>query len=240
MQFNSNATNQDLCSYANRLVGLPASNTDEFSLVDKTLFANEAQRIIWSVIHDSYGGWIFDDKNNTDFPEATTTLTSGQQDYALPSDTSFVMGVAVKNQSGDWHDLMPLTLEQIKDHENETEFQSTNGEPKYYRLISNSVKTYPASNYTQSASLKVYYVRDISGFATTDTTKTPGFDTVHHEAVAVYMALQHARINQISNKNDLENQWSTHLARIRTDFSNRFKELFPPRLTVRDATQEYQ
>jgi hypothetical protein len=236
MQYNSHSTNQDIVTMAEKLT---KTNSVSFPIEDKTLYANEGSRIIWSWIHESYGGWLYDDKNNTDLPEATTTLVSGQSDYTLPTDASVVVGVSYKDTGGNWHKLSPVTIEQIQDGGSEEEFYNTDGMPVAYRPLGNVIKIYPAANFTQTASLKLYYNRDISAFTTTDTTKTPGFDSAYHEAVPTYMALQYARINQLPNKADLELQWAQYESRIKKDFARRFAELFPPRITTRDAVEEY-
>lgn len=237
MQYNSHATNQDIVTMAEKLV---SANSVSFPIKEKTLYANQACRLIWSWIHEAYGGWLYDDSNNTDFPEATTTITSGQTDYALPTEASFIQGVSVKNTDGVWHKLQPITLEQIQEIEAESEFMKTSSIPRYYRLLAKSIKLYPPSNFTQSASLKIHEAREISGFSTTDTTKTPGFDSQYHEAVPTYMALQYAKINGLPNKNDLMQDWLIYEKTIKSDYRRRFAELFPARITVRDVTRDYE
>lgn len=241
MQFYSEANNNDLCSYANREVGLSISDVTRFTLVDKTAFANEALRIIRSVIGKVSGGWVYDDKNQTDFPEYSTTLTSGQKDYSLPTAGSSIIAVSIKqNGTSDYKKLTPITIEQILDTGNsELDFQSTNSEPIYYSLIGGSIKLYPTPNYTQASSLIIQMDRDISSFAITDTTKVPGIDNSYHEAIGVYMALKYAKINQMDRRADLEKDWFTWLSLIESDYSRKFREMFPPRMTVNDAVQEF-
>jgi hypothetical protein len=236
MQYSGHATNQDIVSMADVLA---KTNSVSFPIAEKTLFANEGERIIWSIIHDAYDGWILDDKNFTDLPEATTALVQGRTDYSIPTEASKVIGVSFKDTSGTWHQLAPITLEQIQEGGAEDEFYETDGMPTAYRPIGNVIKIYPAANFSQAASLKLFYTRDISGFTTTDTTKTPGFDSQYHEAIPTYMALQYARINQLSNKNDLEVQWARYEARIRSDYSKRFAEMYPARITTKDGLAEY-
>lgn len=246
MQFNSHSTSQDIVTMADKFV---KTDVNSFPLIEKVLYANEGMRIIWSWIYQAYSGWIYDDKNNTDFPEATTSIVSGQKDYSLPTDSSGVYGVEVY-VNGEWTKLDPITLEQIQDVDSENNFLEPDNIPRYYRLIANSIKLYPTPNFSSSNTLRVLFNRDISTFATTDTTKTPGFDTLYHEAVAVFTALRYAKINGLESSTRLQIDWDGdedrtgrvggYKARIKKDYSQRFKELFPPRMTVRDATQEYQ
>lgn len=248
MQFNSNSTEQDIVSMTHDLV---KSNSVTFPLKKMVLYANQAVRIVNSWIHEAYGGWIYDDSNQTDLPEATTNLVSGQSDYTLPIDASALLGVSVKDTAGNWRKLAPVTLEQIQDSGvAESDFYTTDSQPMFYRPLGNTFRIYPAPDYSQSASLKIHETRDISVFATTDTTKTPGFDSRYHEAVPTFMALQYAKINSLPNLKDLKNAWdgdedSTgreggYKKMIKSDFSRRFAELFPARIRVYDATRDYE
>lgn len=238
MQYNSHSTGQDIVTMAEKKC---QANSVSFPIAEKTLYANEGSKIIWSWIHEAYGGWAFDDSNNTDFPESTGTINSNQTDYAIPTDTNFVKGVSIKTTGNVWQKLEPITLEQIEDMGmSEAQFMSTASQPMYYRLLANSVKLYPAPNYTQSASIKIYYDRDITLFSTTDTTKTPGWATPYHEALPTFMALQFAKTNSLGQTKGLQEDWSNYEKRIKSDYSRRFAEMFPGRITVRDTVREYQ
>jgi len=238
MQYNSQAQGLDIVTMAEKLVKASSSS---FPISDKTLYANQALKMIWTWIHDAYGGWIYDDNNYTTYPEATTTLTANQVDYTLPTNDLTIRAVSVLTDGNVWYPLIPITLEQINDKFlSESQFYNTPGQPTYYRPLAKGFKIYPAANYTQAASLKVYYDREVSQFTTTDTTKTPGFDSQYHEAVPTYMAYQYAKINQLANKNDLEKDWLRYEAQIKTDFSKRYGEMFPARMTVRDAVRDSQ
>lgn len=222
---------------------LSKSNSVSFPIEEKTIYANQAIKIILSWIHEAYGGWLYDDNNNTDFAEATTTLTSGQVDYSLPDGNLKVQGVSIKTQgsTGTFYPLIPITLEQINDTgTSEAYFYSTAAQPKYYRLLAKSIKIYPAANYSVSNGIKLYESREATLFTTTDTTKTPGFDANYHEGVPTFMAMQYAKINQLPNKNDLINDWLLFEQRLKKDYSQRFAEMFPPRITVRDYLRENQ
>lgn len=234
MQYNGHSTNQDLVSLAEKL---SKSNSVSFPIAEKTLYANLGSRIIMSAIHEVYGGWKYDDSNQTDFPRATTDLTSGQDDYALPIDTSFVDAVYYQNQNDTtWNRLEPLPLEMI---DNEPSDFDTDSTPQYYRLSSNSIIIYPASDFSKDDALMVEYSRDISAFATTDTTKKPGFDQQFHEAVAIYMAWQYSMVNNTATKQNLTLMWTDILERIRRHYQMKWKELFPTRIKIRNDINQY-
>ena len=237
MQYNSNATSQDIVSLANALV---KQDNTSFPLTEKTLYANIGNRLILTEIHNAYGGWKYDDRNNTDFPIATTDLNSAQSNYALPVDTTQLNGVYVKYSNDVWDKLEPITLEEINAREAEPEFETTDGVPRYYRVLSNSIILYPASDTTVTDGLMVEYSRDISTFATTDTTKTAGFDPIFHEAIAYYIALQYAKINLNSERiNDLQNDWANYLLKIRKHYSRKFKDLYPPKIKVTNPINHF-
>lgn len=237
MTFNSDANGQDLVTLLNDLTGM---DNNVYSLQAKTRDMNRANRAIWTWIHEAYGGWQYDDKNNTsDFPTAKSDLVSGQTDYSIPTEANTVIGVEVKNTSGVWERLQQLTVEQIQDHQAEAEFNKTASQPRWYRPIGNSIKIYPASNYSQTASIRVIYDRETNSFLPTDTTKTPGFDSVFHEAVAIGGGAYFSSYKTIAQMASLQGQWLDYERRIKEHYSSRFKQLFPPRITVRDSVQEY-
>jgi hypothetical protein len=238
MQYNSEATNQDLVSLLNDLTGM---DNNVYPLTAKTRDMNRANRQIWSWIHEAYGGWLYDDSNGTDFPTALTTLTSAQKDYTLPSSALTVRGVEIMlNGSTVWQKLFPKTEEQIREIMAEKQFESTSAVPLYYTPYANSFKIYPASNYTQASSLRISYDRGSSAFTTTDTTKTPGFASEFHEAVAVGGGFYFSTYKTIPQKNDLTVQWQDYEKRIKSYYGKRYKELFPSRMTVRDYVSENQ
>lgn len=237
MVYNSNADNQDLVSMLNDLTGM---DNVVYSLQAKTRDMNRANRSIWTWIHEAYGGWQYDDKNNTtDFPTAKADLVASQADYSIPTEATTVIGVEIKNQGGVWERLQKITIEQIQDGSAEAEFQDTPSQPRWYRPVGNSIKIYPASNYSQSASIRVIYDRETNSFVPGDTTKTPGFDSVFHEAVAIGAGAYFSSYKTIPQMQQLQGQWLDYEKRIKEHYSSRFKQLFPPRITVRDAVQEY-
>jgi len=247
LPFNSNSDGQDIVTHANNLV---ISDDTSFPLKVKTQYANEALHIIWQDIFYVYGGWIYDDTNLTDLPEATTSLVSGQQFYTLPLDSDSLVGIEFQNQGGTWITLVPITIEKIKQNGYaETEFYKTASTPMFYRPVANGFKLYPAANWSASASLKIHIIRDVSSFASTDTTKTPGFDAPFHYGVPLYMALKHAQTNNLpvaggvlrgGYKTGLYADWFEFRDSLKHHYSERFRQMFPARVRVVDATRDFQ
>ena len=236
MQYNSGADEQDIVSLTNDL-----ANTDNvvYPLVQKTRAANKTLRKIWSWIFEAYGGWIYDDSNNTDFPIATTQIVSSQQDYSIPSEALIVNDLEVKDASGNWCDLIPITSEEIDKLQAEKEFFKTNGLPIYYLLIGGSFKLFPTPNYTQAASLRISFDRGATTFTSGDTTKTPGFVSQFHDAVAVGMALEWAREKGLNDLlQGLYADWRRYELDIKKFYTVRYYEKYPKRIKVLDVVRE--
>jgi hypothetical protein len=237
MVYNSNATGQDIVSLADSYC---KSNSVSFPIKEKTLYANEGNRIILSEIFNAYGGMKYDDRNNTNLPISTTNIVSGQDDYALPLDLSWIEKVYVQDENSDiWRELEPISLENIKD---EPDFMDVDSVPMFYRVIGNSIKIYPATNFSKDDALMIEYARDISTFATTDTIKTPGFDQQYHGAIAIYMSYQYELANHITSptgKIPHEDAWLDILARIKRHYTQKFKQLYPTRIKITNTINEY-
>lgn len=238
MVYNSNSDNQDLVSLLNDLTGM---DNNVYSLQAKTRDMNTANRTIWSWIHEAYGGWLYDDSNNTvDFPTATAAVISGQKDYSLPSESLTVRGVEIKTTGGVWQKLKPITEEQIRDVYSEKQFMSTASQPMYYTPYSNSVRIYPATNYSQASSIRVSYDRGPVNFVSTDTTKTPGFASLFHDAVAYGAGYFFSMYKSIPQAPRLQLEWEKWEKRIKSYYQQRWEEMFPPRVMVRDYTRDNQ
>ncbi len=239
MIYNGDSDNQDIVSlcddYANTTVVT-------YPIKEKTRAANKILRNIWSWIFDAYGGWQYDDSNNTtDFPIATTALVSTQQDYDIPPTSLTIRAVEILAQGGTiYTNLIEITEEYMKDNNlSEASLFSGNGMPKYYRPIGSSIKLYPAPNYSQDASLRVTFDRGSTTFVSTDTVKQPGFATEFHEAVAIGMALEFAKRNALSSYPLLREDFATYEKNIKRYYSARFQQKFPARFTTHDVTTSY-
>lgn len=172
-----------------------------YSIDDLTSSANRALERVTSLIRDAEGRWQWDDSNNTDFPSAVHTITSGQQDYELDPTHYRIERVEIKDSVGTWTKLIPFDQKDVEG--TLTDFLSGTGLPQYYDKLGNSILLYPTPNYTQVSSLKVFYQRGPSYFTTTDTTKTPGFNPLFHQLVALWCAYDYAFIEQKDIADDL-------------------------------------
>lgn len=248
LQFNGDANGLDICTLADNMIN---TNVNNFPLTQKTVYANMAMREIWGDVFSAYGGWVFDDSNLTDLPIATADLVANQQFYALPiTNLSHIVALEFQNVGGTWIPLSPITIEKIHDNGYaDSEFLKTAAVPMFYRPLATGLRLYPPANFSQSQSLRVHFSRDISTFVPTDTTKVPGFDPLYHEGVSIFIALKYAQAKGLSVaggvmrggwKTGLLADWFDFETRLTKHYSERFKQMFPPRIHVQDATRVYQ
>lgn len=191
MQFSDTTNKAGLIQDVDFLCG---TNSASFPVVDKTRCINIAYHDVSRMIWDCSGDWEYDDSNKTDLPIATTLLVDAQQDYELPSTAQRVERMEVLDSGGDYQKLKPIDKSDV--NVGLTEYQETDGLPRYYDLIGRSVFLYPApasGSVTVSAGLKIHFDRDVTEFATSATTTVPGFATQFHRILSVATALDFER-----------------------------------------------
>ncbi len=246
MQFNGNADGQDLVTLCDDYA---KSNASSYPLARKVRMANIGMKKIWKLIWRIFGGWVYDDNNYTTLPEAVTTLNANRVQYPAPLEASDLLGVSVMDTGGNWWPLKPITLEEINDrYQSEADFMNIAGLPIWYRPIANGFKIYPASDVEVASGLKAYFSRTGVLFTVDSTTQEPGFDVDFHEGVAIFMALQYAKINSKpvaggvmrgGFKTGLLADWNDFLTDITSFYRARFRQQYPQRLRNRDITRDF-
>ncbi len=170
-----------------------------------TRYCNEALNRVVNLILNSDGRWQFDDTNFTDYPIGTTMVTTNQKDYIFDITAIRITRVEVKDSAGNWHLLKPIDQVDVYDQALTTFLNST-GLPQYYDKLATSIFLYPTPNYTQTASLKVYFQRPPSYFTVDDTTRVPGFNSMYHRLIPLIASRDYAVDKQLSNAKDLSAQ----------------------------------
>ena len=174
------------------------TNVDSFLAADMLIFINAAYDRVVSLINHADSKWQWDDENQTDLPSATAALVSGQADYSFAVTHLSIDRVEVRaTSSGSWHLLTQIDRTQIT-KESLTEYQLTDGLPNEYDLIGTSVILYPAPNYAQSASLKIYFTRGGALFTAAEVTtgtKVPGFVSLFHDLIPLWVSYEYAVAN---------------------------------------------
>lgn len=149
------------------------------------------------------GRWQWDDYNNptTDQgdgtggqPVATTALVANQQDYQLAFTHLIVTRVEVKDAGGNWNKLVPFDEHDIEGV-SYTDFMKTAGMPVCYDKKGPSILLFPKPNFSQAASIKVFFERPPILYTTAEVstgTKSPGFNSLYHELIPFYVAQEYA------------------------------------------------
>lgn len=227
-----------MATYANiqnKVYFLTKTNVYSFPNSDMAILANNALERITSLINQSDGRWSFDDTNQptTDqgdgtggSPIATTALVSGQQDYTFAVSHLNIERIEIKDSTGAWRKLTPIDQTDVYD-QSITDFMSGGGTPLYYDKIGASLFLYPNPNYSQSASLKVFFTRGPIGVNTTDissTTTKPGFSVLYHDLVALWIAYDYAVANGLPNANQLMADIQIKEDALKEDFTLRSRD----------------
>ena len=165
------------------------ADTTSYTAANLLITINQAYEEVVAKILNADGRWQWDDTNRTDLPIGTTTLVNGQQDYAFDTTHLKIIGVSVKDNSGNFYKLDPIDPNDITG--DRTEYLETAGRPLYYDKIGNSVFLYPKPDngvsVTLAAGLKVYFQRTADIFTSeqvTTGTKVPGFASPFHMLLA--------------------------------------------------------
>ena len=158
-------------------------------------------------------GWEVDDSNYSDMPVAKHNITANQQDYALAVTQHVLQRVELKDAGGNWSILTPIDQQDLKrdkkyplaygESTQTGAYQGTAGTPKEYDVRGTQLFLLPKPNYTQTNSLLIYFARgpllfDFTTGAFTDSTgstaSSPGFSSLFHEILCLYMALDYCNL----------------------------------------------
>jgi hypothetical protein len=174
--------------------------------------------------------WQFDDNNHTDLAIAVTNIVSAQREYQFALDHLEVEKVLIQRQDGTWVTLKPLSQTENKQtyYENNT---GNSGTPMRYEKRGSTIFLDVVPNYSATNGLKIYFSRGASYFASSDTTKVPGFASNFHKFVPLHMKTNYAIDRQMPMAVNLSALLQVEEQSIRDFFSNRAKDE-RPRLSV--------
>lgn len=237
MIYNGDTNGQDIVTFTDDIAG---TNSITFPIASKTRYANKTMRTIWSWIFEAYGGWQFDDSNNTNLPSSLTSLNANQLDYDVPSEALTVRSVEYKPQGSSlFQPLVCLSEEDIKSWgESEQSAQYTSSNPYGYRVVGTSIKLIPPASYTQTQSLRVTYDRGTTDFSVSDTSKQPGFVSQFHDAVPTGIAMEWQKNNSGEGYATLKDEfYNDYQKRIKDYYRARYQEKYPAQVNVFDISR---
>jgi hypothetical protein len=200
MQYNDTTNSTGIIQQVERYTDLGATSISGNTTLLKTItaYCNEVGKEIWSAIFGATGTWIYDDSSNVDLPQSTTNLVAAQRLYSLPTDALTIKRVEVMNDDGDFYPLTEISLEQIGIGVDE--FMKTDGTPMYYRLVNHELELFPASSYSETNGLKVYFDRSSIDFVYNDTTATPGFASPFHDLISLGASIKWMKVKNPLNQ----------------------------------------
>jgi hypothetical protein len=173
-----------------RIYRFTKTNASSYPIDQMTDDENVAMDRVASLIMKADARWQFDDTNETDLPIATTDIVAGQEDYSLETAHLDVTMVRVKYPDGTWHTLDPIDQADILDSE-----IGQTGLPTKYDKLGTSIFPLPIPNYDLDDAIELHFKRGPSYFLTTDTTKSPGFNALYHDLIALWPAYDFALRN---------------------------------------------
>lgn len=202
---------------------LTKTNSTSFTDADLVIYANNALERVESLIEQADHRWQFDDTNQTDLPIATTALVTDQQDYSFATSHLSITRVELKDSLGNWHLLDPFDQTDLYD-QSLTDFLKSSGLPTMYDKLGNSVFLYPKPNYSQAASLKIWFKRGPSYFVAGDTSKQAGFNQMYHDLIPLWVAYNYALANGLANANQLFAEITRKEEALQNDYALRGKD----------------
>lgn len=176
----------------NRTYFFTKTNSGSFPDADLTLAVNRAIERVVSLIKKSDKKWQFDDSNYSDLPYATTAIVSGQQDYSLSTSHLTIERVELKLSGASQFTLLkPIDLQDKTGAWDAT----TTGTPIEYDKMGSTVLLLPVPNFSQDASLRLFYSRAPLQFSyvtgqfsdgTGSVASQPGFNSLFHDLLSLW------------------------------------------------------
>lgn len=200
MQFSDTTSDQGLVQDARWLVG---ANASSYPIKDLTRNINRRHEEAVALIFESDGRWQYTDSNNTE-GIYTDDLVSGTQSYDILVSHLRITRVEIKNTDGNYARLQVLDQNDVLT--TLTDYEKTDGTPRFYDLVGNKMYLYPAPNYASVDGLKSWFQTGPSLFTTTDTTKVPGFASLFHRYLSLGAAVDYANAKQLDNRNRLKEE----------------------------------
>jgi hypothetical protein len=216
------------------------TNANSLPTANMLLLLNNAYERVASLIMKSDGIWEYDDSNQVDLPIATTALVNGQKDYTLYTDHIAIERVEMLNPDGvTWRLLKPIDMHEIERQSLES-YKGVPGTPVEYDKVGETIFLYPTPNYSQAASLKLYFQRApilFTGADVTAGTKIPGFNSLYHDLIPLWASYDYAIANQMPNAGGLLAEIQRKEMALQEDYSRRNKDVKPGLRPRREDTR---
>jgi len=167
--FNDTSTRQGLVQDLRFLSG-----QDSLSIEDATRLLNFAVDDYWHLRVSAAGERKPDSTTYTDRPYDTTSVDADTDSIELDNDHLMIDEFQI-DYDGKRYKLDRISA--TKEDDPVAETYATNGRPKYYDVVGNTLYLYPATD--EAITAHIWYIRQFKHFATTDTTVDIGIPQVH-------------------------------------------------------------
>lgn len=179
----------------------------------------------------------WDDLNHTDAPIGYINLVANQNDYKITTDDNAldilnVTNVRIKTQSSDtdYKRLERILADDPRVPEILSPDTAVTGTPSGFLELGNRIYLDVLPDTSITSGIEIFFGRQQSYFAYTDTTKEAGFPLPFHILLALYPALDWVSLN-LSQDTNLINLITKKIAKVEKDFKN-FIALRNPTKTI--------
>jgi len=200
MQFSDTTDKQGIVQDARWRVN---ANDNNLPIEDLNRLINRRYDRAVSLIFQADGRWQWNDSNGSE-NIYTDDLVSGTQAYDILVSHLRITRVEVSDTDGNWTRLKLIDQNDVDT--TITDFQNTDGNPRFYDLIGNKLYLYPAPDYNQTDGLKWWFQSPGDYFVDTDTTKVPGFASIFHHYLSVGAAYDYAVTRNLSIRDELKQE----------------------------------
>lgn len=171
-----------------KIYQLSKTNATSYPIANLVIDVNNAYDRAVSLARKANRLWKWDDSNQADLPIATTALISGQQDYTLDVVHLGFTRVEIKGPNG--QAIVLRSFDESDDPSTPLTGTATRlGTPERFDVSGSSIFLDPVPNYDMDEGITLFYSRGPSYFTVSDTTKSPGFNSLYHELIPYTVAL---------------------------------------------------
>ena len=166
-----------------------------------TRHANKALNKVSALILRHDNSWEFFDYNSDYLPIDTHNLVSGQDDYTFEDYHKKILKVRIKDTNGNWKTLKHISRRQLSDSQ-----LAQTGIPEYFDPLGSSVILTPTPNYSSTGGLELQFQDAMEFFTVNDTDKEPGFDSMFHPLIPMWMSYFYAFNKRLDIAKDLRQE----------------------------------
>jgi hypothetical protein len=188
---------------------LAGSTSASYSPINMRRNHNIANQNVATLIWESSGS--FDDSNNTDSPVAYRTLANLSATYTIPTTALRIKGIEVKDSSGVYQKLSPVSLTEL--NVSPDNYMTGSGMPTQYMLEGNEIRLFTApgtGSVTMASGMAIRLSRVGTEIPVSATTAEPGFASPFHRILSYAAAIDFTKDEQqrkflVAQRTRLEN-----------------------------------